>query len=80
VVLCRARAAEGAAKRLDEYPALGRFFFSDDLEWDDAAVEEHLGAGGAPSTSALLRPRSTLETFDAQSIELPFEAWPEPEV
>ena len=37
------------AKRLDEFVPLGWFFFSDDLEYDQAAVQKHLrveGMGG----------------------------------
>jgi len=58
------------AKRLDEYVTLGRFFFTDDLEWDEAAVKKHLAADGAgehlTAASAAL---AELETFDPVSIE-----------
>jgi len=58
------------AKRLDEYPALGRFFFSDDLDWDDAAVKKHLGSGAAADhLAAVAAALSSIDTFDAQSIE-----------
>jgi len=58
------------AKRLDEYPALGRFFFSDDLDWDAAAVRKHLGAAGAGDHfAAVATALRTIDTFDAQSIE-----------
>jgi len=58
------------AKRLDEYPTLGRFFFTDELEWDDAAVTKHLGVDGIDAQltevgSAFV----ALETFDPASIE-----------
>jgi glutamyl/glutaminyl-tRNA synthetase len=58
------------AKRLDEYPALGRFFFSDDLDWDEAAVKKHLGAAGAADHMASVAAAlGAIDTFDAQSIE-----------
>ncbi|MEQ1912648.1 MAG: hypothetical protein ABMA15_27775, partial [Vicinamibacterales bacterium] len=58
------------AKRLDEFPPLGRFFFSDDLEWDDAAVRKHLAADGAADhLTAAATAMSALATFDSESIE-----------
>ena len=58
------------AKRLDEFPALGRFFFSDDLEWDDAAVRKHLAADGASKhLTAAATAMTGLATFDSESIE-----------
>ena len=58
------------AKRLDEFPALGRFFFSDDLEWDDAAVRKHLAADGAADhLTAAAAAMIALASFDAESIE-----------
>lgn len=58
------------AKRLDEYPALGRFFLTDDLEWDEAAVKKHLAADGAADTlRAADAALQALPTFDPMSIE-----------
>jgi glutamyl-tRNA synthetase len=58
------------ARRLDEFASLGHFLFSDDLEWDDAAVKKHLGVESAEhllmSVSDAFR---TLDTFDSASIE-----------
>ena len=58
------------AKRLDEYPALGRFFFTDDLEWDEAAVKKHLAADGAGDLlKAASDALAALPVFDPGSIE-----------
>ena len=58
------------AKRLDEYATLGRFFFTDDLEWDDAALTKHVGAEGAAGhLRAAAAAFAELETFDPISIE-----------
>jgi glutamyl-tRNA synthetase len=58
------------AKRLDEYAVLGRFFFTDDLELDDAAVRKHLApAGTAGHMTAVLAAFAALAEFDAASIE-----------
>jgi glutamyl-tRNA synthetase len=58
------------AKRLDEYATLGRFFFTDDLEWDDAAVKKHVAAhGAAENLTAAAAAFAELETFDPGSIE-----------
>jgi glutamyl-tRNA synthetase len=58
------------AKRLDEYATLGRFFFTDDLEWDDEAVKKHVGAGaGGEHLAAAEGTLATLPSFDAASIE-----------
>ncbi|MFN7916315.1 MAG: glutamate--tRNA ligase [Vicinamibacterales bacterium] len=58
------------ARRLDEYVTLGRFFFSDELEWDDAAVAKHLAAAGMDAhLGAVAAAYAALETFDPASIE-----------
>ena len=57
------------AKRLDEFAALGKFFFSDDLDWDEAAVKKHLGAGSVEQIASVADALGKLESFDAQSIE-----------
>jgi glutamyl/glutaminyl-tRNA synthetase len=58
------------AKRLDEYAALGRFFFTDELEWDDAAVSKHLGGAGVDVLLTEVEAGfAALETFDPASIE-----------
>jgi glutamyl-tRNA synthetase len=59
------------AKRLDEYVSLGRFFFTDDLEWDEAAVRKHLGTDAAAGhLSAVAAALERVETFDVASVEL----------
>ncbi len=58
------------AKRLDEFATLGRFFFTDALEWDDAAVTKHLGGAGVDAHVAEVGAAfAALETFDPASIE-----------
>ena len=58
------------AKRLEEFAPLGRFFFSDDVDYDPAEVEKHLRAGGmADHVRALDAAFGELETFDPQSLE-----------
>ena len=58
------------AKRLDEYPSLGRFFFTDAIEWDDAAVAKHLGQPGADENlRAVDAALAALADFDPVSIE-----------
>ena len=57
------------AKRLDEFATLGRFFFSDELDWDEASVKKHLGSGSGDQIGAVMDALGRLETFDAQSIE-----------
>ena len=58
------------AKRLDEFGTLGRFFFTDDLEWDDAAVKKHLAAEGAANhLTAAATAMSASANFDPDSIE-----------
>ncbi len=58
------------ARRLDEYPEAGRFFFTDDIEYDEAAVRKHLGApGSADLLQAVQVAFDTLPAFDPASIE-----------
>jgi glutamyl-tRNA synthetase len=58
------------AKRLDEFVPLGRFFFSDDLEFDPAAVEKHLEtAGMAAHLGVVDAAFRALEAFDPASLE-----------
>ena len=58
------------AKRLSDFAALGRFFFADRVEYEEAAVDKHLCAPGMDehlrAVEAALAP---LDSFDAQSIE-----------
>jgi glutamyl-tRNA synthetase len=58
------------AKKLDDIPVIGRFFFTDAIEYDEAAARKHLAPEG---TAALLEAVSesvgTIDTFDAASIE-----------
>jgi glutamyl/glutaminyl-tRNA synthetase len=58
------------AKRLDEFAALGRFFFTDTLEYDDAAVAKHLAPEGMEAhLGAVDATLDALATFDHVSIE-----------
>ncbi len=58
------------AKRLDEFAALGRFFFTDDLDYDAAAVEKHLKTAGMHDhLRAVDKAFHDLETFDPASVE-----------
>ncbi len=58
------------AKRLDEFASQGRLFFSDTIEYDPAAVEKHLRAGGMAShLTALDQAFTALPVFDAASTE-----------
>jgi glutamyl-tRNA synthetase len=59
------------AKRLDEFVTLGRFFFTDDLEWDETAVRKHLGTDtAAEHLGAVAAALERVETFDVSSVEL----------
>ena len=58
------------AKRLDDFAELGRFFFSDAIEYEEAAVEKHLRAPGMDEhLLALDQALAELEAFDAASTE-----------
>jgi len=58
------------AKRLDEFAGLGRFFFSDAIDYDEAAVEKHLRAPGMDGHLEVLDAAlSKLDTFDPVAIE-----------
>jgi len=58
------------AKRLGDFAELGRFFFSDAIEYDEAAVEKHLRAPGMDEhLLALDESLAKLEAFDAMSTE-----------
>ena len=58
------------AKRLDEFLTLGRFFFADALEYDEAAVSKHLRAEGIDGHLQALRAVwPGLATFDPISAE-----------
>jgi glutamyl-tRNA synthetase len=58
------------AKRLDEFASLGRFFFSDDLDYDQTAVEKHLKvAGMTADLRAADAAFARLDAFDPASLE-----------
>ena len=58
------------AKRLGDFAELGRFFFRDTIEYDEAAVEKHLRAPGMDEhLLALDESFAKLEAFDAMSTE-----------
>ena len=63
------------ARRLDEFVPQGRFFFSDALELDDAAVEKHLRAADMDAhLQALDAAFQALPTFDPASSEAALRA------
>ena len=58
------------AKRLDDLAEQGRFFFTDPIDYDQAAVEKHLRAPGMDEHLAVFDAAlAALDSFDAQSIE-----------
>jgi glutamyl-tRNA synthetase len=58
------------AKTLVEFPALGRFFFVDDIEYDEAAVSKHLRVDGMRAhLEAVDAAFAALPVFDAASTE-----------
>jgi glutamyl-tRNA synthetase len=58
------------AKRLGDFAVLGRFFFSDAIAFDEAAVGKYLRVSGmAEHIAELQRRLDALEAFDAASIE-----------
>jgi glutamyl-tRNA synthetase len=63
------------AKRLDEFARQARFFFTDDIEYDAAAVEKHLRAPGMDEHLAALDAAfASLDAFDAVSLEAALRA------
>jgi glutamyl-tRNA synthetase len=63
------------AKRLGDIAEQGRFFFSDQIDYDAAAVEKHLRAPGMDEHLAALDAAfSALEPFDAAAIEAALRA------
>jgi glutamyl-tRNA synthetase len=58
------------AKLLGDFVSFGRFFFTDDVEYDAAAVEKHLRSDGlADHLAGVDEALRELPTFDAASIE-----------
>jgi glutamyl/glutaminyl-tRNA synthetase len=58
------------AKRLDEFVALGRFFFDDRIDYDPGAIDKHLrGAGMAGHLETLDAALVRLPVFDPASLE-----------
>jgi glutamyl-tRNA synthetase len=58
------------AKRLDEYVPLGRFFFTDSVEYDMAAIDKHVRPEGMDAhLGAVETAFAALETFDPTSLE-----------
>jgi len=58
------------AKRLGDFAVQGRFFFTDQIEYDPAAVDKHLRAAAMDEhLDALGAAFAELESFDAASIE-----------
>jgi len=62
-------------KRLDDFAIAGRFFFTDAIEYDGAAVAAHLQKEGVGDRLALLDAAlARLETYDPASIEAALRA------
>jgi glutamyl-tRNA synthetase len=58
------------AKRLDDFAAQGRFFFTDAIDHDPASVQKYLGVEGMPDhLAALDEAFAQLTTFDPASTE-----------
>ncbi len=63
------------AKRLDDFASQGALFFSDMLEYDQAAVDKHLRApGGDDHLAAIDASLAALDTFDPASTEAALRA------
>jgi len=63
------------ARRLDDFAAQGRFFFTDAIDMDEAAAAKHLRVGGiADHLTALDAAFAALAEFDAVSIEAALRA------
>jgi glutamyl-tRNA synthetase len=58
------------AKRLDEFVPLGRFFFSETIDYDEAAIAKHLKADGMREhLQALAQAFDSLPSFDVVALE-----------
>ena len=63
------------ARKLDEFVELGRYFFTDQIEYDQAAVEKHLSGGHMSGhLQALAAAFAALPVFDPVSIETALRA------
>jgi glutamyl/glutaminyl-tRNA synthetase len=63
------------AKRLDDFVSQSRFFFTDQIGYDSAAVQKHLRVPGMDEhLAAVDAALAELETFDAASIEAAIRA------
>jgi glutamyl-tRNA synthetase len=75
------RAAEARVKRLDDFMVHGRFFFTDAIEYDQAAVEKHVRVEGMREHLAALEAAfARLEHFDQTSVESALRATAEARV
>src|SRR6185436_13391479 len=58
------------ARRLSDFVAQGRCFFSDAIEYEESAVAKHLRVAGMPDElAALIVAFAALETFDPATLE-----------
>ncbi len=58
------------AKRLTDFPELGRFFFTDDIVFDPAAIDKHLRVPGtSEQLSAVVKALAAVDTFDPATLE-----------
>jgi len=63
------------AKRLDDFVSQGRLFFADTIEYDPAAVDTHLRAGGMRDHLAAVESAfDALESFDVATTEAALRA------
>ena len=63
------------AKRLEDFTTVGRFFFTDAIEYESAAVDKHLRAPGMDEhLKAFDAALTALEAFDPASIEAALRA------
>src|SRR5206468_8092574 len=68
-------------KRLDDFVAHGRFFFTDAIEYDQAAVEKHVRVEGMREhLAALDQAFARLQHFDQASVESALRATAEARV
>jgi glutamyl-tRNA synthetase len=58
------------AKRLGDFASQGRFFFADEVEYDQAAVDKYLGEDMVEHLQALDAAFAGLVTFDVATIEM----------
>jgi glutamyl/glutaminyl-tRNA synthetase len=56
-------------KRLGDFASQGRYFFTDEVEYDQSAVDKHLGEDMVEHLHALDAAFAQLPTFDVAAVE-----------